>query len=74
MYIENEASKNKIKYISNKPTMADRKQYYNTCNLDLMLGELFEMRGIDETIQYLQHKLKYYRALKKEAKEDEQEG
>ena len=69
MYISN--GKNNIKYIPNRPTREDRKQYYNTCNLDLMLGELFEMRGIDETIQYLQHKLKYYKALKKEADLDE---
>lgn len=72
MYISNEANKNKIKYIDNKPTMADRKQYYNTCNLDLLIYELCEVRGVDETIQYLQKKLKYYKALKKEAqKEDE---
>lgn len=72
MYIENQANKNKIRYIDNKPTMADRKQYYNTTNLDLLVGELFEVRGVDETIEYLQHKLKYYKALKKEAeKQDE---
>lgn len=65
MYISNEASKNKIKYIDNKPTMADRKQYYNTTNLDLLVGELFEVRGVDETIEYLQHKLKYYKSIKK---------
>ena len=71
MYIPNEANKNKIKYIDNKPTMADRKQYYNTTNLDLLVGELFELKGIDATIDYLQHKLKYYKALKKEAHVDE---
>ena len=67
MYIPNEASKDKITYISNKPT----KDYYNTCNLDLLVGELFEIKGIDATIEYLQHKLKYYKALKKEANVDE---
>lgn len=74
MYIPNEANKNKIKYIDNKPTMADRKQYYNTTNLDLLVGELFELKGIDATIDYLQHKLKYYKALKKEEKANEHEG
>lgn len=68
MYIPNEASKSKVKYISNKPT----KDYYNTCNLDLLVGELFEMRGIDETIDYLQHKLKYYKALKKGAEKTDE--
>lgn len=68
MYIENQASKNKVKYISNKP---DKEKYYNTTNLDLLLGECFEIRGIDETIQYLQNKLKYYKALKKGADVDE---
>ena len=68
MYIPNEASNNKVTFISNKPP----KDYYNTCNLDLLIGELFEIRGIDETIEYLQHKLKYYRALKKGAKKEDE--
>ena len=72
MYISN--GKNNVTYISNKPTREDRKQYYNTCNLDLLLGELYEMKGLDDTIAYLQHKLKYYKAIKKEEKANEQEG
>ena len=72
MYISN--GKNNITYIPNRPTQEDRKQYYNTCNLDLLVGELFEVKGIDETIQYLQKKLKYYKSLKKEEKANEQEG
>lgn len=67
MYIENQASKNKVKYISNKPP----KDYYNTTNLDLLLGELVEIKGIDSTIEYLQHKLQYYKAVKKGANVDE---
>ena len=69
MYIPN--GKDKIQYIDHRPTMADKEKYYNTCNLDLLVGELYELKGIDSTIQYLQKKLKYYKALKKEAKEDE---
>lgn len=69
MYISN--GRDNIKYISNKPTREDKKKYYNTTNLDLMLGELFEVRGIDDTIDFLQKKLKYYKALKKEANVDE---
>lgn len=69
MYISN--GKDSIKYISNKPTREDKEKYYNTCNLDLMLGELLEMKGIDATIEYLQHKLKYYKVIKKEANVDE---
>ena len=68
MYIENQASKNKITYINNKP---DKKKYYNTTNLDLLIGELYEIRGIDDTIDFLQKKLKYYKALKKGADVDE---
>lgn len=67
MYIENQASKNKVKYISNKPP----KDYYNTTNLDLLLGELVEIKGIDATIEYLQHKLKYYKSIKKGANVNE---
>lgn len=69
MYISN--GKDNIKYITNKPTREDKEQYYNTINLDLLVGELFEMKGIDATIDYLQHKLKYYKALKKEEKTNE---
>ena len=69
MYISN--GKDNIKYITNKPTREDKEKYYNTCNLDLMLGELLEMKGIDATIEYLQHKLKYYKVIKKEANVDE---
>lgn len=68
MYISN--GKDKIKYIPNKPTREDMEKYYNTTNLDLLLGECFEIRGIDETIEYLQHKLKYYKSIKKEAKKE----
>lgn len=72
MYISN--GKNKVTYISNRPTREDMEQYYNTCNLDLMLGELYEIKGLDDTIAYLQHKLKYYKALKKkEAKKEDDE-
>lgn len=70
MYVSN--GKTKVTYISNKPTKEDREQYYNTINLDLLVGELFEMKGIDATIEYLQHKLKYYKALKKEEKKEDE--
>lgn len=69
MYISN--GKDKIKYIPNKPTREDKEKYYNTINLDLLIGELFEVRGIEETISFLQNKLKYYKALKKEEKPNE---
>lgn len=69
MYISN--GRNKVTYISNRPTKEDKEKYYNTCNLDLMLGELYETRGLDETIDFLKMKLKYYKALKKGADVDE---
>lgn len=71
MYISN--GKDKVTYISNRPTKEDKEKYYNTCNLDLMLGELYETRGLDETIDFLKAKLKYYRALKKEMKKEDDE-
>ena len=70
MYISN--GNDKVTYISNKPTREDKEQYYNTINLDLLVGELFEMKGIDATIDYVQHKLKYYKALKKEEKKEDE--
>ena len=70
MYISN--GNDKVTYITNKPTREDKEQYYNTINLDLLVGELFEMKGIDATIDYLQHKLKYYKALKKEEKKEDE--
>lgn len=74
MYISN--GKTNVTYISNKPSREDMEKYYNTINLDLLLGELYQVRGIDDTIAYLQKKLKYYRALKKKEaqKQDEQKG
>lgn len=68
MYISN--GKDKIKYIPNKPTREDKEKYYNTINLDLLIGELFQIKGIDATIEYLQHKLKYYKSIKKGAKKE----
>lgn len=70
MYISN--GKNNVTYISNKPTREDMEKYYNTINLDLLLGELYEVRGIDATIEYLQHKLKYYKSIKKGAKKEDE--
>ena len=46
MYISN--GRNKVTYISNRPTKEDKEKYYNTCNLDLMLEELYETRGLDD--------------------------
>lgn len=70
MYISN--GKDKIKYIPNRPSKENQEKFYNTTNLDLLIGELFEIRGIDETIEYLQHKLKYYKTIKKGAKKKDE--
>lgn len=69
MYIENQASKNKITYINNKPSQ----DYFDTVQLDYLIDEFVHKRGDKEVIEYLKAKLKYYRALKKEMKKEDDE-
>lgn len=54
MYIPNEASKNKITYISNKPP----KDYFDIVQLDGLIDEYEHKRGKEEVIKYLKSKLK----------------
>lgn len=54
MYIPNEASKNKITYISNKPP----KDYFDTVQLDGLIDEYEHKRGKEEVIKYLKSKIK----------------
>lgn len=54
MYIPNEASKNKIQYIDNKPA----KDYFDTVQLDSLIDEYEHKRGKEEVIKYLKSKLK----------------
>lgn len=59
-------------YISpnNKTTRIEPKKvpYYNTFNLDLLLGEMQEVKGTDAVVDFLKEKLKYYKAIQKEGK------
>lgn len=54
MYIPNEASKNKVKYISNKPP----KDYFDIAQLDCLIDEYEHKRGTEEVIKYLKSKIK----------------
>lgn len=54
MYIENQASKNKVTYISNK--VPD--DYFNTTQLESLLDEFEQKRGKEEVISFLKGKLK----------------
>lgn len=54
MYIENQASKNRITYINNKPSQ----DYFDTVQLDYLIDEFAHKRGRDEVIEYLKAKLK----------------
>ncbi len=54
MYIENQASKNKITYISNKPSQ----DYFDTVQLSYLIDEYVHKRGSQEVIEYLKSKIK----------------
>lgn len=54
MYIQNEASKNKIQYISNKPS----KDYFDTVQLDYLIDDFAHKKGTEEVINYLKSKIK----------------
>ena len=54
MYIPNEASTNKITYISNKPP----KDYFDTVQLDCLIDEFAHKKGNKEVIEYLKSKIK----------------
>lgn len=54
MYIPNEASKNRIQYIDNKPP----KDYFDIVQLDGLIDEYEHKRGKEEVIKYLKSKIK----------------
>ena len=54
--IRNEASKNKVTYMSGKPPKEDT--YYNTTQLSCLIYEMAQIKGQEETIKYLQNKVK----------------
>lgn len=54
MYIENQASKNKITYINNKPSQ----DYFDTVQLDYLIDEFAYKKGNETVIEYLKSKIK----------------
>ena len=66
MRIQNQAKPDNTTYLDGRPTQEER--YYNTFNLDLLLGEMQEVKGTNAVVDFLKEKLKYYKAIQKEGK------
>ena len=58
----NQASKNKVTYLSGKPKKDDK--YYNDTQLSCLIYEMANVKGWDETIQYLQNKVNQTKLMK----------
>ena len=59
--IRNQASKTKVTYMSGKAPKEDT--YYNTTQLSCLIFEMAQIKGQDETIKYLQNKVKQIKQL-----------
>ena len=55
-HISNQASKNKVTYMNGKAPKDDK--YYNTTQLSCLIYEMTQIKGHNETIQYLEDKIK----------------
>ena len=55
-HISNQASKNKVTYMNGKAPKDDK--YYNTTQLSCLIYEMTQIKGQNETIQYLEDKIK----------------
>lgn len=62
-HISNQASKNKVTYMSGKAPKEDT--YYNTTQLSCLIYEMAQIKGQDETIAYLQEKIKQLKQISK---------
>ena len=60
-HISNQASKNKVTYLNGKAPKDDK--YYNTTQLSCLIYEMANIKGQDETIKYLQDKIKQIKAI-----------
>ena len=60
-HISNQASKNKVTYLNGKAPKEDT--YYNTTQLSCLIYEMVNIKGCDETIKYLQDKIKQIKAI-----------
>ena len=54
--IRKQASKTKVTYLNGKAPKDDK--YYNTTQLSCLIFEMAQIKGQDETIKYLQNKVK----------------
>ena len=54
--IRNQASKTKVTYLNGKAPKDDK--YYNTTQLSCLIFEMANIKGQEETIKYLQNKVK----------------
>ena len=54
MYIPNEASKSKVKYIPNKPSQ----NYFDTVQLSYLIDEFAHKMGNETVVKFLEGKLK----------------
>ena len=56
MRIQNQAKPDNTTYLSGKPNKEDK--YYNTTQLSCLIFEMAQIKGQEETIKYLQNKVK----------------
>ena len=54
-HISNQASKNKVTYMNGNAPKEDT--YYNTTQLSCLIYEMAQIKGQDETIQYMKDKI-----------------
>ena len=59
--IRNQASKTKVTYMSGKAPKDDK--YYNTTQLSCLIYEMAQIKGQEETIKYLQDKIKLIKKM-----------
>ena len=57
----NQASKTKVTYMSGKAPKEDT--YYNTTQLSCLIFEMAQIKGQEETIKYLQNKVKQIKQM-----------
>ena len=56
MRIQNQAKPDNTTYLTGKPNKEDT--YYNTTQLSCLIYEMAQIKGQNETIQYLEDKIK----------------
>ena len=64
--IQNQAKPDNTQYLSGKPNKDDK--YYNTTQLSCLIYEMANIKGCDETIKYLQDKVKTLKSISKGGK------